>query len=146
MMNLSISTVMLDAMTVAIAMSEKEEDAKSLLEVFLHENNCVNAPRYFSELSIKRGNDRRSASMQFAIVPAHLTDKRPVNVSHVPASYALSFSVPKSELSNLADGTYQSQIQDYLKLNGIRSDIFPLMLGKLVDGEQIEVLMPFKKR
>lgn len=145
-MNLDIKTIMLDAITVAIAMSEKEVDAKAMLEVFLHENNCVDAPRYFAELSIKRGADRRSASMQFALVPHHLQDKRPVNVTHVPASFALTFTVPETELSNLADGVFTPQIQEYLKTNGVRSDIFPLMLGQRVPEGCITVTMPFKKR
>ncbi len=140
-------TIRRDTFTLVMAMGSDDEATRQQLEAYLVSSGLTNATRYFSQIAVTKRDMRSVAYMHYAEVPSGTKASAPLKIIPVPACLVATFTVPLSELNHLADGVYTDAFKDYLNAQGLRMELFPLVLAHFNEHEPtITVQIPFKKQ
>lgn len=140
-------TIRRDAFTLAMVMGNDDEVARQQLEAYLVTTGLTKSTRYFSQIAVTKRDIRSVSYAHFAEVPSGTKASAPAKIIPVPACLVATFTVPLSELNQLADGAYNEPFKDYLKAHGLRMELFPLVLAHFNEHEPtITIQIPYKKQ
>ena len=140
-------TIRREAFTLAMVMGSDDVVARQQLEAYLASSGLAVSKRYFSQISVTKRDIRSVGYMHYAEVPMGTKAPSPVKIVPVPACLVATFTIPVSEMDRLADGAYNEPFKDYLNAQGVRMELFPLVLASINEVDQtIQVQIPYKKQ
>lgn len=147
---MNIQIVDMELMTLAFSTDRDEATAIAKLDAFLAANGVTPEHLYQNELSFKKGEKRTCVYIKYAPVPRGTVKTNDVNVSDIPSGPALSFRVSEAQYIQLMDGEFRSELEIFLKQNGLWWDLRRMMAlaeAKLVEGKiAFDILFPVKHK